>query len=194
MLIAIHRSARIALCNRICLLIGYNTYLTDETDLFRIESCRAELSTAIRSTADNVKQLLLNGVADKLPISACVPRNLPTSPLFRLSIRHVLMPLKLQSSIHPPPANPSKHPDPALHHPRRQTTPRSHARLLHRGIPLSSQPILHESHICSFMESIGAMPARLSYTATIVRYQQCQQQQRTPTSPKTPVLHRPHRK
>lgn len=75
MLIAeIHRSARIALCNRICLLIGYNTYLTDETDLPRIESCRAELAIAIRSTADNVKQLLLNGVADKLPISACVPK------------------------------------------------------------------------------------------------------------------------
>ncbi|KAL2846513.1 fungal-specific transcription factor domain-containing protein [Aspergillus pseudodeflectus] len=65
-----YQSARIALCNRICLLIGHNTYLSDETDLPRIESCRAELAMAIRSTADNVKQLILNGVADKLPISA----------------------------------------------------------------------------------------------------------------------------
>ncbi|KAJ0422750.1 fungal-specific transcription factor domain-containing protein [Aspergillus carlsbadensis] len=65
-----YQSARIALCNRICLLIGHSTYLCDETDLPRIESCRAELAMAIRSTADNVKQLILNGVADKLPISA----------------------------------------------------------------------------------------------------------------------------
>ncbi|KAL4779227.1 fungal-specific transcription factor domain-containing protein [Aspergillus varians] len=71
------QSARIALCNRICLLVGYNTYITDETDLSRIESCRAELATAIRSTADNVKQILLHGVADKLPISAVAYTLLP---------------------------------------------------------------------------------------------------------------------
>ncbi|KAL3474383.1 fungal-specific transcription factor domain-containing protein [Aspergillus californicus] len=71
------QSARIALCNRICLLIGHNTYLADETDLSRIESCRAELASAIRSTADNVKQLILNGVADKLPISAVAYTLLP---------------------------------------------------------------------------------------------------------------------
>ncbi|KAL2850619.1 fungal-specific transcription factor domain-containing protein [Aspergillus pseudoustus] len=65
-----YQSARIALCNRICMLIGHNTYLSDETDLPRIESCRAELAMAIRSTADNVKQLIQYGVADKLPISA----------------------------------------------------------------------------------------------------------------------------
>lgn len=53
-----------------CLLVGYNTYLTDQTDMSRIESCQAELASAIRSTAENVKQLILNGVADKLPISA----------------------------------------------------------------------------------------------------------------------------
>ncbi|KAL5340706.1 fungal-specific transcription factor domain-containing protein [Aspergillus crustosus] len=71
------QSARIALCNRICLLIGQTTYLTDETDPSRIESCRAELAAAIRSTADNVKQLILNGVADKLPISAVAYTLLP---------------------------------------------------------------------------------------------------------------------
>ncbi|KAL4876054.1 fungal-specific transcription factor domain-containing protein [Aspergillus karnatakaensis] len=71
------QSARIALCNRICLLIGHNTYLSDETDASRIESCRAELASAIRSTADNVKQLILNGVADKLPISAVAYTLLP---------------------------------------------------------------------------------------------------------------------
>ncbi|KAL2832950.1 fungal-specific transcription factor domain-containing protein [Aspergillus cavernicola] len=71
------QSARIALCNRICLLIGYNTYLADETDLSRIESCRADLTIAIKSTADNVKQLILNGVADKLPISAIAYTLLP---------------------------------------------------------------------------------------------------------------------
>ncbi|KAL2820323.1 fungal-specific transcription factor domain-containing protein [Aspergillus granulosus] len=65
-----YQSARIALCNRICFLIGHNTYLSDETDLPRLESCRTELAMAIRSTADNVKQLILYGVADKLPISA----------------------------------------------------------------------------------------------------------------------------
>ncbi|KAL4801502.1 fungal-specific transcription factor domain-containing protein [Aspergillus unguis] len=71
------QSARIALCNRVCLLIGYNSYLTDEADLSRIESCRAELAAAIQSTADNVKQLILNGVADKLPISAVAYTLLP---------------------------------------------------------------------------------------------------------------------
>ncbi|KAL4867675.1 fungal-specific transcription factor domain-containing protein [Aspergillus spectabilis] len=71
------QSARIALCNRICLLIGHNTYLTDETDPSRIESCRAELASAIRSTSDNVKQLILKGVADKLPISAVAYTLLP---------------------------------------------------------------------------------------------------------------------
>ncbi|KAL4943488.1 hypothetical protein BDV06DRAFT_221148 [Aspergillus oleicola] len=71
------QSARIALCNRICLLIGYNAHLTDDSDLFRIESCRAELATAIRSTADNVKQLIQHGVADKLPISAVAYTLLP---------------------------------------------------------------------------------------------------------------------
>ncbi|KAL4918182.1 fungal-specific transcription factor domain-containing protein [Aspergillus aurantiobrunneus] len=71
------QSARIALCNRICLLIGCSTYLSDETDVSRIEFCRAELATAIRSTADNVKQLILNGVADKLPISAVAYTLLP---------------------------------------------------------------------------------------------------------------------
>ncbi|KAL3458244.1 fungal-specific transcription factor domain-containing protein [Aspergillus heterothallicus] len=65
-----YQSARIALCNRICFLIGHNTYLSDESDLSRIELCRAELAMAIRSTADNVKQLIQYGVADKLPISA----------------------------------------------------------------------------------------------------------------------------
>ncbi|KAL2872695.1 Zn(II)2Cys6 transcription factor [Aspergillus lucknowensis] len=72
-----YQTARVAICNRICLLIGYSTYLTDETDLSRIESCRAELAVAIRSIADNVKQILLNGVADKLPISAVAYTLLP---------------------------------------------------------------------------------------------------------------------
>ncbi|KAL4968581.1 Zn(II)2Cys6 transcription factor [Aspergillus stella-maris] len=71
------QSARIALCNRICLMIGYNAHLTDDSDMYRIESCRAELATAIRSTADNVKQLIQHGVADKLPISAVAYTLLP---------------------------------------------------------------------------------------------------------------------
>ncbi|KAL4793247.1 fungal-specific transcription factor domain-containing protein [Aspergillus venezuelensis] len=71
------QSARIALCNRICLVIGYNAHLTDDSDMYRIESCHAELATAIRSTADNVKQLIQHGVADKLPISAVAYTLLP---------------------------------------------------------------------------------------------------------------------
>ncbi|KAI9367178.1 fungal-specific transcription factor domain-containing protein [Aspergillus egyptiacus] len=71
------QSARIALCNRICLLVGLSSDLSDGTDLLRIESCRCELAEAIRSTADNVKQLILNGVADKLPISAVAYTLLP---------------------------------------------------------------------------------------------------------------------
>jgi hypothetical protein len=41
-------------------------------DLKRIEACRSDLVTAIGSTAQKVKELIIHGVADKLPISAYV--------------------------------------------------------------------------------------------------------------------------
>ncbi|KAL5003475.1 fungal-specific transcription factor domain-containing protein [Aspergillus recurvatus] len=91
------QSARIALCNRICLLIGHNAYLTDETDLSRIESCRADLASAIRSTAHNVKQLILNGVADKLPISAVA---YTLFPQILLSIQTQLSPSPEDKELH----------------------------------------------------------------------------------------------
>ncbi|KAL4910151.1 hypothetical protein BDW74DRAFT_173617 [Aspergillus multicolor] len=91
------QSARIALCNRICLLIGHNAYLTDETDHSRIESCRADLATAIRSTAHNVKQLILNGVADKLPISAVA---YTLFPQILLSIQTQLTPSSEDKELH----------------------------------------------------------------------------------------------
>ncbi|RDW90444.1 putative Zn(II)2Cys6 transcription factor [Aspergillus mulundensis] len=91
------QSARIALCNRICLLIGHNAYLTDETDMSRIESCRVDLATAIRSTAHNVKQLILNGVADKLPISAVA---YTLFPQILLSIQTQLTPSPEDKELH----------------------------------------------------------------------------------------------
>ncbi|KAL5051562.1 hypothetical protein BDW71DRAFT_55898 [Aspergillus fruticulosus] len=91
------QSARIALCNRICLLIGHNAYLTDETDLPRIESCRADLASAICSTAHNVKQLILNGVADKLPISAVA---YTLFPQILLSIQTQLSPTPEDKELH----------------------------------------------------------------------------------------------
>jgi hypothetical protein len=91
------QSARIALCNRICLLIGHNAYLTDETDLSRIESCRADLASAICSTAHNVKQLILNGVADKLPISAVA---YTLFPQILLSIQTQLSPTPEDKELH----------------------------------------------------------------------------------------------
>ncbi|KAL6232268.1 hypothetical protein BDW75DRAFT_247299 [Aspergillus navahoensis] len=91
------QSARIALCNRICLLIGHNASLTDETDLSRIESCRADIASAICSTAHNVKQIILNGVADKLPISAlaCI-----LFPQILLSIQTQLSPTPEDKELH----------------------------------------------------------------------------------------------
>ncbi|KAL4742357.1 fungal-specific transcription factor domain-containing protein [Aspergillus similis] len=91
------QSARIALCNRICLLIGHNAYPTDETDLSRIESCRADLASAICSTAHNVKQLILNGVADKLPISAVA---YTLFPQILLSIQTQLSPTPEDKELH----------------------------------------------------------------------------------------------
>ncbi|KAL4978551.1 hypothetical protein BDW66DRAFT_158068 [Aspergillus desertorum] len=98
-------SARIALCNRICSLIGQNAYLADETDLSRIESCRADLASAICATAHNVKQLILNGVADKLPISAYA-----SSPLSRLA--YTLFPqilLSIHTQLSPTPEDKELH-------------------------------------------------------------------------------------
>ncbi|KAJ5186617.1 hypothetical protein N7449_011381 [Penicillium cf. viridicatum] len=70
-LIAIyHHSARIALCNRMCLL-------TDETDMERFGRCQSELVTSVASITNNVKQLLTNRVADRLPISAVAYTMLP---------------------------------------------------------------------------------------------------------------------
>ena len=63
------RSARIALCNHKCLMIG-DTSSPKAADQEQLEYCRTELVRAIGSTAERVKQLLTNGVADKLPISA----------------------------------------------------------------------------------------------------------------------------
>ncbi|KAL4760107.1 transcription factor domain-containing protein [Aspergillus foveolatus] len=91
------QSARIALCNRICLLIGHNASLTDETDLSRIGSCRADLTSAICSTAHNVKQLILNGVADKLPISAVA---YTLFPQILLSIQTQLSPTPEDKELH----------------------------------------------------------------------------------------------
>ncbi|KAF9885061.1 hypothetical protein FE257_000792 [Aspergillus nanangensis] len=71
-----YQSARMALCNHMCLLISATEPL-EYDDLRRIESCRSELVTAIGSTAEKVKELIIGGVADKLPISAVACTMLP---------------------------------------------------------------------------------------------------------------------
>ncbi|KAL4860347.1 fungal-specific transcription factor domain-containing protein [Aspergillus spectabilis] len=63
-----YQSARIALNNRICILIGCYI-IPNETQLSMIESCRSDIAVAIISTADNMKQIVLNGLTDKLPAS-----------------------------------------------------------------------------------------------------------------------------
>ncbi|KAJ5419800.1 uncharacterized protein N7487_003350 [Penicillium crustosum] len=65
-----HHSARIALCSRMCLL-------TDETDMERFGRCQSELVASVASITNNVKQLLTNRVADRLPISAVAYTMLP---------------------------------------------------------------------------------------------------------------------
>ncbi|KAK1138573.1 hypothetical protein N8T08_002367 [Aspergillus melleus] len=71
-----YQSARIALCNHKCLMIG-DTSSPKAADQEQLEYCRTELVRAIGSTAERVKQLLTNGVADKLPISAVAYTMLP---------------------------------------------------------------------------------------------------------------------
>lgn len=46
--------------------------LTDETDMERFGRCQSELVASVASITNNVKQLLTNRVADRLPISAYV--------------------------------------------------------------------------------------------------------------------------
>ncbi|KAL4891423.1 hypothetical protein BDV59DRAFT_209071 [Aspergillus ambiguus] len=71
-----YQSARMAVSNHMCRLISTAKSLEFE-DLERIESCRSDLVAAIGSTAHKVKELIINGVADKLPISAVAYTMLP---------------------------------------------------------------------------------------------------------------------
>ncbi|PLB54958.1 hypothetical protein P170DRAFT_460931 [Aspergillus steynii IBT 23096] len=71
-----YQSARIALCNHKCLMISDTNY-PEAADQEQLGFCRTELVRAISSTAERVKQLLTNGVADKLPISAVAYTMLP---------------------------------------------------------------------------------------------------------------------
>ncbi|KAJ0415203.1 hypothetical protein BJY00DRAFT_293874 [Aspergillus carlsbadensis] len=68
-LVAIYyHSSRVALCNRLCYLLGSSAVL--DPSLCQFESCRSDLITAVRSIADKVKQLSILQLVDKLPISA----------------------------------------------------------------------------------------------------------------------------
>ncbi|KAL5360846.1 fungal-specific transcription factor domain-containing protein [Aspergillus floccosus] len=71
-----YQSARMAVSNHMCRLITMVKSLEYE-DLKRIEACRSDLVTAIGSTAQKVKELIIHGVADKLPISAVAYTMLP---------------------------------------------------------------------------------------------------------------------
>ncbi|GES64570.1 hypothetical protein ATEIFO6365_0009005900 [Aspergillus terreus] len=71
-----YQSARMAVSNHMCRLITMVKSLEYE-DLKRIEACRSDLVTAIGSTAQKVKEFIIHGVADKLPISAVAYTMLP---------------------------------------------------------------------------------------------------------------------
>ncbi|KAL5343089.1 hypothetical protein BJX70DRAFT_207374 [Aspergillus crustosus] len=77
-----YHSARVALCNHVCLLLNemadYSTAYVQ-----KLEFCRCELVAAVTSIAEKVKQLVNIKAVDKLPISvsACT-----TTPYILLSI------------------------------------------------------------------------------------------------------------
>jgi hypothetical protein len=62
-------SSRVALCNRLCYLLGTSDVL-DPSRLSQLEFCQSDLVTAVRSVADKVRQLTILQLVDKLPISA----------------------------------------------------------------------------------------------------------------------------
>ncbi|KAL3471525.1 hypothetical protein BJX99DRAFT_263187 [Aspergillus californicus] len=64
-----YHSSRVALCNRLCYLLGSSEVL-DPGHLSQFEFCRYDLVTAVRSIADKVRQLTILQLVDKLPISA----------------------------------------------------------------------------------------------------------------------------
>ncbi|KAJ0418680.1 hypothetical protein BJY00DRAFT_324838 [Aspergillus carlsbadensis] len=63
-----YQSARIALCNRVCLALG--TAVSHKPKHFQqLQLCQSELLAAIACIADKVRQLLVIEAVDKLPIS-----------------------------------------------------------------------------------------------------------------------------
>ncbi|KAL4866303.1 hypothetical protein BDV12DRAFT_210583 [Aspergillus spectabilis] len=84
-----YQSARVALCNRVCLVLNK---MVDYTTgyLQKLEYCRCELVAAISSIAEKVKQLITIKAIDKLPISVAA---YTTTPYIVLSIT---------SQSHPP--------------------------------------------------------------------------------------------
>lgn len=120
-------SARISLCNRMCLL-------TDETDMERFGRCQSELVTSVTSITNNVEQLLTNRVADRLPISAYVSIFHPNF-LTRIS-------KSLQCGIYNATSDSAQRPITAIHT-RRQDTTRNNLSTLNRSQPPIQHEVLH---------------------------------------------------
>ncbi|KAL4887418.1 hypothetical protein BJY04DRAFT_212454 [Aspergillus karnatakaensis] len=77
-----YQSARVALCNRVCLVLNE---MVDSTTRYlqNLDSCRSELAAAISSIADKVGHLITIKAIDKLPISIAA---YTTTPFILLSI------------------------------------------------------------------------------------------------------------
>ncbi|KAL4789149.1 hypothetical protein BDV19DRAFT_395316 [Aspergillus venezuelensis] len=77
-----YQSARVALCNRVCLVLSK---VIDSTSRYlqHLDFCRSELVAAIESIADKVKHLISIKAVDKLPISVAA---YTTTPFILLAI------------------------------------------------------------------------------------------------------------
>lgn len=63
------RSARIALCNKICSVLSSSPSVEVE-DLERLEHCQWEIRSATELIVNDIRQLKIVGLTEKLPISA----------------------------------------------------------------------------------------------------------------------------
>ncbi|KAL4736117.1 hypothetical protein BDV11DRAFT_211553 [Aspergillus similis] len=84
-----YQSARVALCNRVCLILNQTVDYTTRY-LQQLEFCRSELAAAIMLIADKVKHIVRIKAVDKLPISIQYPNKIraayTTTPYILLSI------------------------------------------------------------------------------------------------------------